>query len=1072
MIRAARCLQRHGRSSRNGDDPAVCEILVALTIRSPVPGMKSGAFDRRPHLQGSMWNFSQLLRPHFLVDTLRSSADSEAGSERTFHHHGTVRHDLSAFRRTRYGGGREPHPEPFDRAYRAHFIARLDNERKMTVEASIAALWAKTDRVNQTDGWLDLQQHLVDSAQTAAHLWDEFLPQAVKGFLTRIVGDPVSARCLVQFLAGIHDIGKATPAFEIQGTEDLVNHCRDAGLHIPIRLHERATLPHALAGQLITERWLSGQHGWRLLDARSYASVVGGHHGVFSTASQLNELKHAHHLLGEGLWIATQDALLTRMAERIGAAAFLDSWSRIPLPKTAQILLSAIVIAADWIASSTDYFDYENSADQRASRAQAAWDDLGLPQPWHAHNHDLSADDLLRRRFGLADHVSARPVQKAVLDIARDIETPGLFIIEAPMGVGKTEAALMLTEVLAARLGLGGLFFALPSMATSDAIFSRVHRWLDGISEHPESVFLAHSKSHLNEKYRGIAYNSRFVSIEPDGSERSSQTAAVVHEWLSGRKKGILASFAVGTIDQILFAALKSKHVVLRHLGLAGKVVVIDEVHAADEYMSVYLDQTLKWLGAYGVPVILLSATLPGERRRTMVEAYDSGRGVYQPAPPTRVRPGQTAVPVPVTPYDDLESLRGYPLITATDTVRPVVREVEAGTRETSVDVTSLDDDNDVIAALLGERLAGGGCAVVIRNTVGRAQQTYDHLLAMFGEDVTLVHSRFIATDRMRRETLLRERFGPPGPGVERPTRHVVVATQVVEQSLDIDFDLMITDIAPIDLILQRSGRLHRHDRASRPESVKHANLYITGVDWTTKLPEADKGSIAIYGEDALLRSLAVLGLPHSRSVSIPHDVPHLVQAAYGDDCPEPDGWETVMSAAREKAQQTRMDRKRRATNWLLSPPNDGHDVTGLTRGGIDDIKSDAKGQASVRDSQESLEVIVVQRRDDGLLYRWGAPTGEAELPIDHEIDRKIAHQVSACTLRLAPPLITPWQIDRTITTLERNLFPSWQTSPWLREQLVLVLDQNCQSSLPGFDISYSDEMGLVVTPQKEPNDA
>lgn len=938
----------------------------------------------------------------------------------------------------------------------------------MNRHSALDLIWAKTDRTGASDEWLSLPQHLADSSETAAFLWDEFLPEPVKRYLSLTLGSRESARRLTQFLAGCHDCGKATPAFEIQGPELLVNHCRDAGLPIPPKLHDRNDLPHALAGQLILERWLTRHHGWELPQARSYASTVGGHHGVFASHTQLNLQKDSRHLLGEGPWLEVQDAVLGEVAKNLGASSYLGEWARIQLPKPAQILLTSIIIVADWIASNTDYFDYTNDLDRRATRAEHAWSALGLPTSWKPTPNTLTIDELLRTRFTLPRTASARPIQRVALDISQTIDEPGLFIIEAPMGIGKTEAALMLAEKLATRLKLGGLVFALPSMATSDAMFSRVRNWLDSATDAPESVSLAHSKAHLNDEYRGIAHQGRFAGIEHDGCNQSAQTTAMVHEWLSGRKKGVLASFVIGTIDQVLFAALKSKHVALRHLGLAGKVVIIDEVHAADEYMSVYLDRALEWLGSYGVPVVLLSATLPGQRRQAMVEAYDLGRGAHRPAIPTRPRPRKPTPAPSTSPYDYLHALDGYPLITATRSNGPVSIVVDAGNRGAAIEVSPIADDPETLENVLRMRLIAGGCAVVIRNTVGRAQQTYAQLSAAFGGDVTLLHSRFVATERVHREDELRRRFGPPSPDVDRPQRHIVVATQVLEQSLDVDFDVMITDIAPVDLILQRSGRLHRHTRADRPDPVNEPALFVTGVDWGEVVPHPDRGSIAVYGEDALLRSLAVLGLPTATTVNVPQDIPRLVQTAYGDNCPKPPAWSESMSAAHVKAVGVRVDRKRRAQNWLLPAPHDGHGVLGLTDGGVGDLKSEAKGQASVRDSQESLEVIVVQRREDGHIYRWGAPSGESPLPTELEVSGRAARAASACTLRLPRALVHPGQIDRTIAALETNLFPSWQASHWLREQLVLVFDQDCRYTLPPFELTYDNDAGLIVTHQQE----
>lgn len=553
-------------------------------------------------------------------------------------------------------------------------------------------------------------------------------------------------------------------------------------------------------------------------------------------------------------------------------------------------------------------------------------------------------------------------------------------------------------------------------------------------------MHLAHSKAQFNEEYRGVADSGAFRQIAAD--EPAVHHQAVVHSWLSGRHKGLLANFAVGTIDQVLLMALRSRHLVLRHLGLAGKVVLLDEVHAADEYMSVYLDRALEWLGAYRVPVVMLSATLPGARRRAMVESYRRGLGLGEPAPA------------------ELAASRDYPLLTAASGASLTVRSTDHDARRQTLTVEPLSDDLDTVVSTLDRLLAEGGCAVVIRNTVGRAQAAFAALQEKFGDEVSLLHSRFVAPDRLDKEQRLLDRFGSPRRAVERPPRHIVVATQVVEQSLDVDFDLMVTDLAPIDLVLQRAGRLHRHARGERPSPVSAPRVLITGVDWSTEAPQMDSGSAYVYGLDALLRSAAVLGLPETATVILPTDIPRLVQEGYAAEYSVPAGWDAVAGAAAGQAAEDAHGRRRRAQGFLLDPPG-SEDLVGWTEEG--EFISEAKGQAKVRDGRDSIDVIVVQRRSDGNLYRWGADAEESQLPTEFPPEADVARDVSRCTVSLPPALSGPWSEMATITELEKNYFPGWQASPWLKEQLILVLDENCQCYLESFVLTYDRELGLTV---------
>ncbi len=361
-------------------------------------------------------------------------------------------------------------------------------------------------------------------------------------------------------------------------------------------------------------------------------------------------------------------------------------------------------------------------------------------------------------------------------------------------------------------------------------------------------VRLAHGKAALNPEYDRL----RFASLPSGIAEDAGGADIGVHAWLAGPKRTLLSSFVVGTIDQLLFAALRSKHLALRHLGLAGKVVVIDEAHAYDVYMGRFLDRALEWLGAYRVPVVVLSATLPAHRRAELMAAYDHGRLGPPPRPTWRDR----GKPV-VDPYAALRGDLRYPLVTVSSADRGATATSCADSgRGVEVRLRRLDDDLQILAELLRERLADGGCALVVRNTVARVQETAAALRAALGPDipVSVAHSRFMAVDRAAKDRWLRDTFGPPGSS-SRPRRHVVVASQVAEQSLDIDFDLLVTDLAPVDLVLQRIGRLHRHPRGDRPARLATPTCWITGADWTREPPQPVAGSRRVYQPAMLLRS-------------------------------------------------------------------------------------------------------------------------------------------------------------------------------------------------------------------------
>lgn len=918
---------------------------------------------------------------------------------------------------------------------------------------NLQSLWGKT---GEGDSWLPLMQHLHDSADVAERLWDHWLGASIKWRLAGWCGGLDAAKALAIFLAGSHDCGKTTPAFQSKGPGHLQEQTLAAGFEFhPLIARRASELPHGIAGHQALRVWLADRHGWERSEANTIACVIGGHHGVFPDSSDraLTRPREFTDLMGEGPWAEARLEIFDEMSLRAGIDPHIDSWREHPIPAPAQALLTAIVIVADWIASNADYFPYELPTDQRATDA---WRALDLPEPWLA-SLPRDADDALRARFDLPDGASARPVQQATLETVGNLDEPGLVIVEAAMGTGKTEAALLAAERLAERFGFNGIYFALPSMATSDAIFSRLHSWVEHLDV-PEGyrapLFLAHSRAALNDEYRGIAPNGTFRDLDHD--EECGTNIATVHEWLSGRKKGLLATFAVGTIDQVLMLALQSRHLVLRHLGLASKVVVIDEVHATDVYMSEFLERAIEWLGAYRVPVILLSATLPPRKRATLLQAYLRGRyGADAPEVDTA-----------------LLRRRDYPLITASTNSGVAARTTPAPEEDATSPLTvhGLADDDSALDEMLDERLVDGGCAVIIRNTVGRAQETFTRLREHYGDDVTLIHSRFIATARRDKEGELLRQFGAPGTQIRRPHRHIVVATQVVEQSLDVDFDLMVTDLAPVDLVLQRAGRLHRHDR-ERPSALTSPALWVTGVSWDAdSLPVLERGATAIYGQDALLRSLVTLGLPGSATFSLPGDIPRLVHRAYGDDIVFPEAWDEIVERAADDARRRDDHRQQTARQFRIADPVQPTLMgwTAQARKLRDDPANETRGKAAVRDGQDSIEVIVVRRLSEELVTRWNARPDDPPIPTQSAPDPDIARAVSADTVQLPPMLTFPGRDLDTIEALEKTFYPGWQTSGWLKGQLILEIDQHGRRLLPDFVINYDDETGLAVRARKD----
>jgi CRISPR-associated helicase Cas3/CRISPR-associated endonuclease Cas3-HD len=926
------------------------------------------------------------------------------------------------------------------------------------------SVWGKTDRRGTSPvRWLPLWRHLADTAGVAGQLWDHWLGWAVRRRIAdELPGGEADGRALAVWIAGVHDIGKATPAFAYQA-EHLAERMRRHGLGYQRDLirADRKYAPHATAGHLLLADWLH-QQGWS--DPHSFAVIVGGHHGIPPTDEGLRDARMRFHLLGGPTWQQVQQELLSWMTERSGAGERLTEWSGVPLSQPVQAALTGLVIVADWIASNEDYFPYIlDSTDE--DRLRSGWDELDLPAPWRPATPPVSVDDLFGARFALPVGAAPRPVQRTVAELAATMPVPGMMIVEAAMGEGKTEAALAAVEIMARRTGASGCYLALPTRATSDAMFGRMLSWLRqlpdlDVGRGARDVRLAHGKAAFNPDYDKL----RTTSLPSGIAEDAGGADIGVHRWLAGPKRTLLSSFVVGTIDQLLFAALRSKHLVLRHLGLAGKIVIIDEAHAYDVYMGRFLDRALEWLGAYGVPVIVLSATLPAHRRAELMKAYDDGRLGPPPTLTWRDR-GKPRI----DPYAALRTDLRYPLVTisAADRGATAASCADSG-RGIEVTLRRLDGGVTALAQLLRDRLADGGCALVVRNTVARVQDTAAALRVTLGPDtpVSVAHSRFMALDRAAKDRWLRDTFGPPGAG-SRPHRHVVVASQVAEQSLDIDFDLLVTDLAPVDLVLQRIGRLHRHPRDDRPARLAAPTCWITGADWTSEPPQPVTGSRRVYQLATLLRSAAVL-LPYLEGtlLRLPSDIAPITQTAYSDAAIGPPAWQATMAKAEAKQRDEITAKELKADGFRLAGVGEpGTPLIGWLSGGVGNA-DDRVAQGHVRDTDaESLEVLLLVRTPDGLALPQWIDGGGVPVPVGSIPRWPLPRMIARCTLPLPRAMTATDVVDEVIAELERRTdLSAWQQSPWLAGELVLDIDAGGTATVAGFDLYYDPAEGLRVT--------
>ena len=762
----------------------------------------------------------------------------------------------------------------------------------------ILRFWGKARPFDPERGprWHPLAYHSLDVAAVG-----EVLLASERGYgesFSRLLGLPrEDADSLIGYLLALHDIGKFAKKFQAKAP----NHYPDCFDDDPasltahydhgaggLRLFDFAAEAFKLPERTRSRRWrplisaVTGHHGVPP-EPRHSDSVTTLRGSVFGTAgiqAAHEFIRQTHGLLAPPNGIPALDSQRTR---------------------SASFAVAGLAVLADWIGSNQEWFPYAEPVRSLESywnctrkRAQRAVSDAGvLP---------AAASDRLDYRELIGSKAAPSPMQ----EWARDVELPAgpsLFMIEDETGSGKTEAAVMLAHRLIASGEADGLYVALPTMATANAMFDRLaaaYRHLFAADFAP-SIALAHGARDMHEGFR--AAMSRGGRVEESysdsgASDEASETtaSAACAEWIADdRRRTFLADAGAGTVDQALLSILPSRHQSLRLLGLMRRVLILDEVHAYDAYMQREMERLLEFQAGLGGSAILLSATLPLSIRERLTDAFARGLGVDS--------------------QDDVLGM-DYPLATirATDVGRSIAVPGRPG-RSRRLPVRFLRTPDEALDEVANA--AGAGKAVLyIRNTVDDALDAHA-ALTILGSDPLVFHAQFALVDRLSIERRIVEMFGKHStPHDRRDTAgrgKVLIATQVVEQSLDLDFDALITDLAPIDLLIQRAGRLWRHDRHERdgrPELLVVAPEPVDDADaeWFARVFPRGKH---VYPDHARLwltaRTLQDIG-----EIESPGGMRSLVEAVYGDGVYDatPDGlagslWDAEGKAGAERGVAT-----------------------------------------------------------------------------------------------------------------------------------------------------------------------
>jgi len=796
---------------------------------------------------------------------------------------------------------------------------------------------------------LSVLDHCLDVGMVARALV-EVLPACVRGLLG---SNPAGT-------AANHDLGKISPGYQLRYFREQLRQ------RLPeLAAHALATYEtkHALIGELAVNASLGAERS-------APGLAAGAHHGVRDDKG----LRHDDAVVGGPAWASERLGLARRLAAEFGSLA-AD-------PHADSHVLAGLVCVADWIGSDERFFDPGTTRARAESEATAARAVAGCGWRPVVFKPGLSFADV----FGFEPY-------RLQLDLIDAVREPGLYVFEAPMGSGKTEAALYAAYRLITSGANAGLYFGLPTRLTSDKIHERVSAFLHHVAGGDTAVRLAHGSAWLREY------------------EHGGERLAPGNEWFNPSKRALLMPFAVGTIDQALMSVIKVRHFFVRSFGLAGKVVILDEVHSYDVYTGTLLDLLVRRLLDMSCTVIVLSATLTGARRAKLLADPEKAAGVSD-----------------------------YPLITAETRGGCWVRAGEAPP-PTHVDVDLADLTDGEIAQRATQHAATGECVLCIANTVARAQAWYNQVKAAMVEGafgVGLLHSRFPPYRRGELEEVWTRALGKEGP---RPHGCVLVATQVVEQSVDLDADFMISELAPTDMLLQRLGRLWRHPRSERP--CTRASLLVVTRDLDgcgshdDLIAALGKPNARVYAPYVLWRTYQVWKRIHR--LRLPGHIRGLLDETYAEP---PDDRAAFVEEARKALGQ----RAAKLRDLAIA------------------ARADAYGFPTMRDDERALTRYSDYPTLDALIIRSVTSTGSAAT-----LALLSGKRIRVDDTRRVPPYLA--EIHRNLVWLPRYRLPGVTTPAFLSRYTfdttpVLILDDGGELTLDGrhTGMRYDHERGVQMS--------
>jgi CRISPR-associated endonuclease/helicase Cas3 len=849
-------------------------------------------------------------------------------------------------------------------------------------------LWAKYDR--GTRSYHLLICHLLDVGAVAAVMWDYVLCASQKRWLCELLGvNEEAAKRWVVMLAAAHDVGKASPDFQSKVPELYEQLMAETDLS---ELQDHG-IEHGTWSAHIISGWLAIRFKSERPCANRLGYAIGGHHGQWIAARDKQRVADDRH------WQALQYKLLDDLQSLLQIREHFDiDTQRCNL---FAMFISGLTSVCDWLGSMSNYFpfhwqtvDLPNYFAHACRQAEVALSETG----WLGWQSDIAGGS-----FESVSAISPNPLQQTVINHFKNTpKAPRLVIVEYPPGGGKTEAALYLAGHLIGALKLAGIYVAMPTQATSNQMFERFGRYLE--AQYPGqsiNVHLIHGQSEQNTLYSNLR-----VGPAREGNE----SGLIAAEWFQNHKRALLSPFAVGTIDQAMLGVLQARHHFVRMYGLSHKVVVFDEIHAYDTYMNTIIEHLIEWLLAMQSTVILLSATLSQTTRDRILDKYGHAPGIPSSIPYPRL----TMI------YD--EGVETIPL------PPPNPR---------SIQLVQIANGLNALTAAVKAIYEHGGCIAILCNTVdeaievARAAREVERIDA---RDVYLFHARFPPLWRREIEEQVVSMFGKDG---NRPARAIVVATQVIEQSLDLDFDVMFTSTAPIDLLIQRAGRVHRHDRHRYPH-LQQPTLII-------REPTFASGDVPDFGADSyvyetfpLLKTWLLIR--DRETIVIPDEVDALVDAIYTEGPTQAASaeYQEALDQAQRELEQADEHSGYKAQNILIGEAQDNHLIGGSDRG-ITDNPESPEFSIATRDIRAGIAIVCVAEAEREALLN----------DTDALLQRRLVIQGKGVVARLA----------------ELQPEARWQRIPRLREAKLIVFNGDGEFRVPNstYVLRLSEEYGLEI---------